>query len=285
MSSLIDALHKAYTSVDAVHGVAYLLRLIVVAFVVYALIGRAVRMGIAAARRRIPEESQQQRVTTLLVLVGNVARYVFIFFVVVWVLKFVGLDIAPVIASAGVLGLAVGFGAQNLVRDVVSGFFIMLEGQYGIGDLVEINTVFGRVEEVGLRITKLRDPNGELRYFPNGGITTVNRYTAGCVAYRAHVPVPGDAATVQERVQQALADFDAEFTVFARPPECEPVAELATYARLLPVSLHVIPGRQALVTEKLPARLTAALNRAGTPLPEGTEVTLVLAFPPPGGRA
>ncbi len=279
MSSFIDLLHKAYTSVDAVHGVAYLLRLIIVAFVVYALIGRAVRLGIAAARRRVADEVQRQRVTTLLVLLGNVARYTFIFFVVIWVLKFLGLDIAPVIASAGIIGLAVGFGAQNLVRDVVSGFFIMLEGQYGIGDLVEVNGVFGRVEELGLRITKLRDPNGELRYFPNGGITTVNRYTERCIAYTLNLPLADGVADHAERVLPLLDDFDAEFRVFAQPPRAEAPVALSTSARLLPVTLHVIPGRQTLVTEKLAPRLTAALTRAGMPLPEGTEASVVLALP------
>ena len=114
----------------------------------------------------------------------------------IWLIRnLFGFDMAPVLASVGVVGLAVGFGAQNLVRDVVSGFFIIMEGQYGVGDAVEINGLFGYVEEVGLRITKLRDPNGELRYFPNGTITQANRYTEGCISYRLVVPFTGRPLT------------------------------------------------------------------------------------------
>ena len=136
-----------------------------------------------------------------------------------------------------------GFGAQNLVRDVVSGFFIILEGQYGVGDIVEINGLFGWVEEVGLRTTKLRDPNGELRFLANGAITTANRYTERAIPYRLVVPLGDGDYDAAALARQALADFDQELHVFDAPPELGAPEALATYARVLPISLRVIPGR------------------------------------------
>ena len=237
------------------------------------------RAAIAATAHRLPEGAHRQRVTTLLLLIGNIARYVFIFVVGYWAIKdLFGFDMAPVLASVGVVGLAVGFGAQNLVRDVVSGFFIIMEGQYSVGDLVEINGLFGTVEEVGLRTTKLRDPNGELRYFPNGAITQANRYTERWLPYRLVVPFAEGDYDPAAIVRQALLDFDRELHVFVTPPQLGPVEALSSYAHVLPVSLCVVPGRQALVTEKLPARVTAALNRFAHPLPEGTEVSLALRY-------
>jgi small conductance mechanosensitive channel len=276
MPSLLHSLHELFPSKTLVTGLIELLKLVLVAAIIYLALGRLVRAAVAASSRRITHPAHRQRATTLLLLVGNIARYVFIFVVGYWAIqKLFGFDMTPVLASVGVVGLAVGFGAQNLVRDIVSGFFIIMEGQYGIGDLVEINGVFGQVEEVGLRITKLRDPNGELRYFSNGTITSVNRYTEGHLPYTLNVPRsdPGP-------VLRALADFDQEFKVFAALPEAGAPVHLDSYAQVLPVALRIIPGRQALLTEKLPPRLTAALARGGHPLPEGTEITLTLAYQP-----
>ncbi|HUU55055.1 MAG TPA: mechanosensitive ion channel domain-containing protein, partial [Armatimonadota bacterium] len=225
------------------------------------------------------------RVTTLVLLIGSVLKYVIIFFAGMMILQRVGLDPTPILAGAGVVGLAVGFGAQNLVRDVVSGFFIIMEGQYAVGDLVEINGVLGRVEEVGLRATKLRDPNGQLRYFSNGGISTANNYTEDYVAYVVNIPLqpqaPADPAGFAEGV---FKDFEREFRVFVERPSVGSVETLPTYSRVLRVRVNAIPGRHTIVEQKLPARVAAALDRAGHALPAGTEVTCSLLFPAPGGR-
>jgi small conductance mechanosensitive channel len=189
-----------------------------------------------------------------------------------------------VLLSAGVVGLAVGFGAQNLVRDMVSGFFIIMEGQYAVGDLVEINGALGRVEEVGLRVTRIRDPNGEIRFFPNGSITAANNYVQRYIPYVVTTPFARDAAgDLGALVRGILEDFEREFAVFLDPPEVGNIQELATYGRVVRAEVHVIPGRQALVEQKLPVRVAGALERAGKPLPQGADVGLALRplDPPP----
>jgi len=283
MHSLWTALARLYPIETLISRMVGLIAVIVGALVASTLVGRAVRAAVAASERRVPDPVHRQRVVTLLLLIGSISRYIIVFFAAFYLLLNLGLNIGPLIMGVGIVGLAVGFGAQNLVRDVVSGFFIILEGQYGVGDLVEINGMFGAVEEVGLRITKLRDPNGQLRFLPNGAITQANRYTERGIAYTAAVPLAEGAYEAAALVQQALWDFDQELHVFVAAPTVGPVQTLKSYARIVPVTLSVIPGRQTVVTEKLPGRLTAALARAGRPIPEGTEVTVTVA-PTQGGR-
>ncbi|WP_139492491.1 mechanosensitive ion channel family protein [Brevibacillus dissolubilis] len=119
----------------------------------------------------------QRRVETLRVLVNNVTRYTIYFLTILLVLKQLGFDLQPVLVSAGVLGLAVGFGAQSLVRDVITGFFIIFEDQFAVGDTVTINNLTGTVIEIGLRITKIKSWTGEVHIFPNGTINQVTNFS------------------------------------------------------------------------------------------------------------
>ncbi len=257
---------------------------VVIAWVVYRVLNRVIAGAAAAAGARIQDEGQRQRVTTLIFLGDSALRYTVLFVAGLSVLGQFDIDLRPVLAGAGVLGLAIGFGAQNLVRDVISGFFIIMEGQYAVGDLVEINGVFGRVEWVGLRTTRLRQPDGQLRHLPNGSISTANNYTEDYVGYVVNIPLPAEEPADPAAFAMAfLRDFDREFRVFADAPAVQPVESLPTYTRLLRVRVRAIPGRHTVVEQKLPARAAAALERAGHKLPAGTDVTVSLLFPPPGG--
>jgi len=259
---------------------------IVIAWIAFEFTRRGIHAALNAAAASIPEGDRRQRISTLLLLAVNAARFTIIFFAGLMVLRDLGLNLTPVLAGAGIAGLAVGFGAQNLVRDVVAGFFIILENQYAVGDLVEINGTFGRVEVVGLRVTMLRDPNGELRYFPNGSISTATNYTENHIPYAVTVPLPADGPPDPLAfVARVLEDFERELRVFTRPPAVGPIDDLPTYARIARATVCAIPGRHSLVEQKLPARITAAFRRAGHPLPDDTEVTVVLRFPPPASGA
>jgi len=127
--------------------------------------------------RKKEDEEFQKRTRTL----GEVVRYVIVLVVfavaTMTVLKELGIDIGPVLAAAGIAGLAIGFGAQSLVKDVISGFFILLEDQIRVGDVVKISDKGGLVEKVGLRTTVLRDLHGNVHYVPNGSISVVTNMT------------------------------------------------------------------------------------------------------------
>lgn len=278
-----DELRQAFKLEHLVAAVGEIIAIILVSSLAYLLLKRALKGALIAAGTRITEEAQRQRAKTLLLLLGSVLKYVIIFLAAVMILDRLGLNLTPILAGAGVVGLAVGFGAQNLVRDVVSGFFIIMEGQYAVGNLVEINGVMGRVEEVGLRVTRIRDATGLLRFFPNGAINTVSNYTEDYVAYIVTTPV-GALADPERIVSSLLDDFDREFAVFAGRPALNPAEQLGDYGRVVRAEVGAIPGRQALLEQKLPARVAAGLERTGYSLPPGAEVSVALKHPPPGSR-
>ncbi|AXF57880.1 mechanosensitive ion channel family protein [Salicibibacter kimchii] len=119
------------------------------------------------------------RAQTLEKLAMNVFSYTLLFIVIVIVIDIFGLPIGPILASAGVVGLAIGFGAQGLVSDVVTGFFILLEKQIDVEDYVTISELDGIVEEVGLRTTRIRAWDGTLHFIPNREITSVSNHSRG----------------------------------------------------------------------------------------------------------
>lgn len=152
--------------------------LIIVLFIIIRSIGRRVinRMFERAASHR---KMSSGRIITLQKLVVNLFSYVLIFVFAGIIFKQFGLEIGTLIAGAGVVGLAIGFGAQGLVSDVVTGFFILLEKQMEVGDYVTIGGVDGIVEEVGLRTTHIRAFDGTLSYMPNREISTIQNHSRG----------------------------------------------------------------------------------------------------------
>ena len=111
-------------------------------------------------------ERRSQRARTIGSVLKSTVSIVILVWCVLQILGILGINVAPFIASAGVIGLAIGFGAQNLVRDFLSGIFMLLEDQYGVGDVVDLGDAVGTVETVGLRVTTIRDVNGTLWYLP-----------------------------------------------------------------------------------------------------------------------
>jgi len=119
------------------------------------------------------------RVDTMKGLIKSILTYVIYFIAFTAIVKFFGIDISGLIATAGIGGLALGFGAQNLVRDIITGFFILFEEQFGVGHYVEVSGVQGVVEEMALRVTKIRDFNGDIHIIPNGEISKVTNKSNG----------------------------------------------------------------------------------------------------------
>lgn len=114
-----------------------------------------------------------QRAQTLSSVLKSIASFVIFTIVAIMIVSELGYDIGPLIAGAGIIGLALGFGAQSLVKDFISGIFMFLEDQYGIGDEISVNGVTGRVEELTLRVTRIRNEDGTVWYVRNGEILKV----------------------------------------------------------------------------------------------------------------
>ena len=123
------------------------------------------------------DEAQTQRVNTLFRILKNFVSIAILIVVIMLILSELGIEIGPLIAAAGVVGLAVGFGSQTLVKDIITGLFIILEGQISIGDIVEVAGHSGRVEAITIRTVRLRDVNGHLHVVPFSEVTTVKNIT------------------------------------------------------------------------------------------------------------
>ena len=139
-------------------------------------------LPVVARGERHADPAQAGRLKTLAGLLNSAVNYILAFVFGVMLLRAFHLDPIPLLTTASVAGLAVGFGAQKLVKDVISGFFILLENQYAVGDYVTIGAITGTVEEVGMRTTRLRDEFGKLYILSNGDITLVCNQSRGAVA-------------------------------------------------------------------------------------------------------
>lgn len=150
--------------------------IIAIAFIVVN-IGKSVIRRLFRIKLKGPIRKEERRERTLLKLLENALTYVVYFTAIIAVLDEFNVDVKGLLAGAGVLGLAVGFGAQSLVKDVISGFFILFEDQFSVGDYVKIGSSEGMVEEIGLRTTKIKNFTGEVFILPNGSIAQVVNYS------------------------------------------------------------------------------------------------------------
>jgi small-conductance mechanosensitive channel len=194
---------------------------------------------------------------------------------VMMILDKVGLNLGPALASAGVVGLAIGFGAQNLVKDFLSGVFMMLEDQYGVGDVVDLGEANGTVESVGLRVTTVRDAHGVVWYIRNGEIVRVGNKSQGWAVVNIDIPVPfgSDIERAQEVMQGAaaqLAEEDAWKNDILAAPEALGVEQITATGMLLRVNVRTTSAGQWRVARELRGRVTEALGAAG--LPSGATV-------------
>jgi small conductance mechanosensitive channel len=185
----------------------------------------------------------------------------------IMVLSEFGVDLAPILASAGIVGIAVGFGAQNLVKDFIAGLFMLLEDQYGIGDVVDIGETVGTVEAVGLRITTIRDASGVVWYVRNGEIVRVGNKSQGWAVVNIDVPVgfvAVDQATAVLREAAAAVADDPDFVDdFIDPPTVLGVEQLTVEGAVLRTTVKTSTEAQWRVGRELRRRLTEALEKAG----------------------
>lgn len=156
----------------AIIGVA-----IAIDFALHRIVPRALRLTIERQMKGALEEEVEQRVDTLASVFTGAGRGIILLVALLTLLPLAGISIGPLLAGVGILGLAVGFGAQSLVKDVISGLFILLDNQYCKGDVVTIAGTSGLVEDVGLRRTVLRDLDGIVHYIPNGEISVASNFT------------------------------------------------------------------------------------------------------------
>jgi len=231
-------------------------------------------------------ERRQQRASALGAILSNAASVTIFGIAAVIVVGDMGLNLAPVLASTAVLGVAIGFGAQNLVQDFLAGIFMLLEDQYGVGDVVSVGTTTGTVEGVSLRITRLRDVNGVVWHIRNGTIKKAGNESQGWARAVVDFPVPyqHDIPLVRETMTRTA---DAMFReppwneIIIEEPEVWGVQSLSSDAVLMRVTARTVPLRQWEVQRELTERLKIALDANGALAAAPASVSSPAAAPTP----
>ena len=182
------------------------------------------------------------------------------------------ISIGPILAGAGVLGLAISFGAQSLVKDVIAGFFVLLENQFAVGDIIQAGAKSGTVEKMTLRIVQLRDLEGVLHTIPNGDIGVVSNMTRAWS--RAVVDIGVAYDTPVDRALEVFTDEAARFAAdpawvghFDGPPEVQGIQDLGDSAVVIRTRLKTIPGEQWAAAREFRRRLKNRLDREGIEIP------------------
>ncbi len=239
-------------------------------------------------RERTPEswrgtgllsKRRSQRARTIGSVLRSGTTFVVAGVAVTLVLGELGINLGPIIASAGILGIALGFGAQNLVKDFLSGMFMMVEDQYGVGDVVDLGEATGTVEAVGLRVTTLRDAKGTVWYVRNGEVLRVGNSSQGYSVAVVDLPVGHDAniPATTELASRTATELTAEGSALAddvlEPPEVLGVESISPGSVTLRITTKVRAGRQWAVQRALLAGIKEAFADAGIPPPSPVGLT------------
>ena len=226
----------------------------------------------ATARDLATSTRRVQRAKTMGDLLKSVITGVLVAVIGTMILSELGVNIAPIIASAGIIGIALGFGAQSLVKDFLSGVFMIVEDQYGVGDVVDLGEASGTVEAVTLRVTRLRDLNGTVWYVPNGEIVRVGNMSQNWARAVVDVNVgySEDLAQVQRVLREVAHDLwdDEDFKdLIIEEPEVTGVEMFTPEAVTLRVLLKTAPMEQWGVARALRQRIKARFDHEGIEIP------------------
>jgi small-conductance mechanosensitive channel len=226
----------------------------------------------AAAAAEVVPGTATKRIRTLMSVLWTIVVGLVWFVAVLTTLGQIGVDVTPVLAGAGIVGLAIGFGAQNLVKDLVSGFFLILENQVRVGDVAVINGTGGLVEAISFRTIVLRDEAAVVHVFPNGSVTTLSNMTKDWSAYVISVNVafkedPDRVVDVMRRVAEEMYAEPNYKAAMLEPIEIFGVDGFTESAVIIKARLKTLPLQQFNVGREYRRRLKKAFDAAGIEMP------------------
>jgi moderate conductance mechanosensitive channel len=232
-------------------------------------VGKTAIRNIFKIRTRAPLRISERREATMVKLLENVLTYVVYFIAFVTILSTLDFDIKGLLAGAGIVGLAVGFGAQNLVRDIISGFFIIFEDQFSVGDYIRVNAVEGYVEEIGLRTTKIKSWTGEMHIIPNGLIDQVTNFSIhnSIAVVDVRVAYEGDIEKAERVIEDLLKTLPDKYEDLVKTPELLGVQTLGASDVVFRVVAETKPMRHWAIGRAIRKELKLCLDRHGIEIP------------------
>jgi moderate conductance mechanosensitive channel len=228
----------------------------------------------------------EQRAAAIGTLLRSVVAITVWSIALLMILPLLGIDVAPLLASAGVVGVALGFGAQTLVKDYLSGIFLIVEDQFGVGDMVDVGPVIGTVEEVSLRYTRLRDLSGVVWYVRNGEILRVANRSQGWTMAIVDIPIAynENIDRVREIVENVATDMDDDpkyDDLLLGRPTFAGVESMSGEAVVIRITAKAAPEQQVTVARTIRERMKLAFDRAGIVVPVLVRPMPGIGSPPP----
>lgn len=246
--------------------VAYLLNVILSRIII-----RTVRIAVVRDEM-MSEEAEKKREDTLIHIFNGALRIILVIVALMMILQEAGIKIGPILAGAGIVGVAVGFGGQYLIKDIITGLFMILENQYRIGDVVTIDGTSGLVQDISLRKTTLRDLDGTVHHINHGSITLVSNQSKDFARVNLEIGVGYDTnldhvINVIDKTGEELAE-DPDFKdMILSPPKFLRINDFADSAIIIKILGETKPLRQWEVTGELRKRLKIAFDREGIEIP------------------
>ncbi len=245
---------------------------VVIDIALHRIIPRALRLTVERQMKGREEEEIEQRVDTLASVFTAGGRVIIVLATLLTLMPLAGISIGPLLAGVGILGLAVGFGAQSLVKDVISGLFILLDNQYSKGDVVTVGGISGLVEDVGIRRTVLRDLDGIVHYIPNGEIAVASNFTQEYSRVNLNVGVSysedlDQVMQVIDRVGEEMAADPQWAPSIISPPKSLRVDNLGDSGIDIKVVGDTKPIKQWEVMGELRKRIKKAFDDEGIEIP------------------
>ncbi|GAB3797825.1 mechanosensitive ion channel family protein [Virgibacillus kimchii] len=250
-------------------GLIRILIIVILAFIVVR-VARNLIYRIFRNRQRGPIRISERRENTLKKLASNVIAYVVYFIAAIMILDNVlGFQVGALLAGAGVAGLAIGFGAQNLVRDVITGFFIIFEDQFSVGDYIAVAGIEGTVEEIGLRTTKVLSWTGEMNVVPNGDITQVTNYSVhnGLALVDINIPYESSVYEAEKIIEQVAETLPEKYDFIIGTPEIIGVQDLDVSHFVIRVIADTKPGFQWAGERNIRKEMQDQLYQSGIEIP------------------
>ena len=243
--------------------------LIVIIAGIVVKIGKKVIANIFMIREKSALRTSERRETTMLKLLNNILSYVVYFIAIMTILSVLEFDVKALLAGAGILGLAVGFGAQSLVKDIITGFFIIFEDQFAVGDYVRVNTFEGTVEEIGLRTTKIKGINGEINIIPNGNILEVTNFSIynSVAVVDIGIAYEGDVDEAERVIRNMLERLPERYEDLMSTPQLLGVQSLGPSEVVLRITAETAPMRHFYMARELRKELKNTLDKHGIEIP------------------
>lgn len=285
---------------------------VVIVLIVWWVLSRVVRLLLGRVESRLLRDvaaeqplsmEDRKRVDTLMRLLRQIVTvFLFVTLALVMLMQ-LGIAVGPILASAGVVGIAIGFGAQSLVRDIITGFFFVMENQVRVGDVAVVNGTGGLVEAMTLRTLVIRDQAGTVHVFPNGSVNTLSNMTRGWSAYVFDIGVaykedPSAAIAVIRATAEGMQNDPSFADKIIEKPEIFGVDKLDDSAVVIKGRIKTLPIKQWEVGREFLKRVKLALDEAGIEIPfphrtlvlasaganDAREETLMRAVPPAAAK-